>query len=222
MTPFASSWTEATGGPSVPARPFPIRGRAATLLLLAAGFAWSLSRVDWGQPVLHANGLDAVGRIAAAALQPDLSPEILRLAVASAARTAAYATAGVSLAIVLALPAGILASGTLARSLPGQSIAIAVRGVLGLARAIHELVWAWLFVAAVGLSPLAAVLALAIPYAGLLGRILADMLNDVPQAPLASLATSGAGPAGQLLYGRLPIVLPNAVGYAMFRWECGL
>lgn len=125
--------------------------------------------------------------------------------------------------MLLALPAGVVASGALSRSAPNRVVAIGVvRGALGLARAIHELVWAWLLVAAIGLSPLAAVLALAIPYAGILGRILADMLNDVDERPLAALAATGASPAKRLLYGRLPMVLPNAVDYTLYRWECGL
>ena len=61
------------------------------------------------------------------------------------------------------------------------------RAVLGFLRAIHELVWALIFVAIFGLSPLSAVLALAIPYGGILGRIFADMLNDVPEEPIQAL-----------------------------------
>jgi phosphonate transport system permease protein len=97
-----------------------------------------------------------------------------------------------------------------------------VRALLGLLRAVHELVWAWLFVAAVGLSPAAAVLALALPYAGILGRILADMLRDVPAEPLVALRAAGANEAKVLLYGRLPAALPDMVSYALYRYECGL
>ena len=94
--------------------------------------------------------------------------------------------------------------------------------MLGGLRAIHELVWALLFVAAIGLSPFAAVLALALPYAGILGRILAEMLQDVPPGPLASLRTTGAGEGKVLLYGRLPMAFPNMVSYALYRFECGI
>jgi hypothetical protein len=72
------------------------------------------------------------------------------------------ATTGVSLAIALALPAGILASGVLVRKPTLRFLSSGVvRAVLGVLRAIHELVWALLFMAAIGLSPFAAVLALA-------------------------------------------------------------
>ena len=89
-------------------------------------------------------------------------------------------------------------------------------------RAIHELVWAWLFVVAIGLSPMAAILALAIPYSGILGRIYAEILQDVPEEPLRSLRSSGASEWQVLLYGRLPAVLPDMLSYTFYRLECAI
>jgi phosphonate transport system permease protein len=173
--------------------------------------------------VAHANGGTALREILGALLRPALSPEILRVALAASWRTLAYATAGVSLAIALAVPAGVLASGVLARRARSKAIlAGGTRTLLGGLRAIHELVWAWLFVAAIGLSPFAAILALALPYAGILGRVLADQLNDVPAAPLRSLRTAGASEWQVLLYGRLPTVWPGMVSYGLYRFECGV
>ena len=63
------------------------------------------------------------------------------------------------------------------------------RSILGFLRAIHELIWALIFVAMFGLSPLSAILALGIPYGGILGRIFADMLNDVPEEPIKALSS---------------------------------
>lgn len=180
-------------------------------------------QVPWNDSLIHANGLEAMAEIGHAFLRPDLSTEILRIALAAAWRTVAYATAGVSLAVLLAFPIGVLASGVLARGRFGRSIVATVfRALLGALRAIHELVWAWLFVAAIGLSPFAAVLALALPYAGILGRILADMLNDVPEAPLRSLRSAGASEWKTLLYGRLPAAWANMVSYTLYRYECGV
>lgn len=89
-------------------------------------------------------------------------------------------------------------------------------------RSIHELVWAVVFVAAFGLSSLTVVLAIAIPYAGILGRIYSELLNDVPEEPLNGLRASGASPAGVLLYGRIPMVLTELVGYGFYRFECAI
>ena len=94
--------------------------------------------------------------------------------------------------------------------------------MLGFLRAIHELIWALIFVATFGLSPLSAVLALAIPYGGILGRIFADMLNDVPDEPIQALRSSGASKLQCLLYGYFPIVRANIISYTMYRFECAI
>lgn len=191
--------------------------------MLLAAFAWSLLSVGWERGLLHARGLATAWEIIAALFQPDLSAEILNLAVIAAWRTLAYATAGMTLAVALAVPLGVAASGVLCSGrFAGVLSGGAFRGLLGLMRAVHELVWAWLFVAAIGLTPLAAVFALAIPYGGILGRILADMLNDVPEEPLRSLRSAGAGEFKVLLYGRLPMALANVLSYTFYRFECAI
>ena len=89
-------------------------------------------------------------------------------------------------------------------------------------RAIHELVWAWLFVASIGLTPFAAIFALAIPYGGTLGRIFADILNDVPREPINALKSSGASNLQILFYGYLPIAKADMISYIMYRFECAV
>jgi phosphonate transport system permease protein len=96
------------------------------------------------------------------------------------------------------------------------------RGVLAFFRGIHELIWAWIFVAAIGLSPMAAVFALGIPYGGILGRIYAELLQDVPEGPLRALRSAGAREWRVLLYGRLPMATPDMVSYGFYRLECGI
>ncbi len=201
----------------------PLHGRGLLTVLLLGAFACSLAMVPWGESLVHPGGLAMLGEMLGAALHPVLSPDLLAIALEASWRTVAYATTGVSLAIALALPAGILASGVLVRQPALRFLSSGlVRAVLGVLRAIHELVWALLFVAAIGLSPFAAVFALALPYAGILGRILAEMLQDVPPGPLASLRTAGASEGKVLVFGRLPMAFPNMVSYALYRFECGI
>lgn len=199
------------------------RGRGLVTLLLIGAFLWSLAGVEWGSRLLHPGGGSAIRQFFLGFLQPALSPDILLLAAKESWRTLAYAIAGTSLAVALALPLGVLASGVLYRQSILQNISVAVgRGISGFLRAIHELVWAWVFVAAIGLTPFAAVLALALPYAGILARILADILVDVPAAPLTALRTTGASEWQVLLYGRLPQALPGMVSYILYRFECAI
>ena len=118
-------------------------------------------------------------------------------------------------------PLGVVASGT-GFSHGTLRAAAVVRLFLAGIRSIHELVWAVLFVTAFGLSPLAAILAIALPYGGILGRIYADLFNDVPDPPLQALRASGASPLRVLLYGRLPMALPDLLGYTFYRLECAI
>ena len=199
------------------------RGRGFLTLLLAVAFFWSLTSLQWGSSPVHPGGLASIGQFFQAAISPELSGEFLSLAISSAWKTVAYAVAGICLAVALGLPLGVLASGVLTRrsraKIPGVT---GFRFLLGAMRAVHELIWAWFFVAAVGLFPAAAILALAIPYAGILGRIYADILNDVPTAPLRALRASGASEAKILLYGRLPMALPDMLSYTFYRFECAI
>ena len=200
-----------------------LRGRGLLSLLMVVAFLWSLTAVNWGDSPLHPGGLSSLMQFLGSALTPDLSGSFLRLTVEAAWTTVTYAVAGICLAVVLGLALGIPASGVLFRSHAVRTVAVAtLRFVLGVFRAIHELVWAWLFVVSLGLSPMAAVLALAIPYGGILGRIYADILNDVPQRPLQALRTSGASELKVLVYGRLPMALPDMLGYTFYRLECAI
>ncbi|MCL0028753.1 ABC transporter permease subunit, partial [Dehalococcoidia bacterium] len=156
-------------------------------------------------------------------ISPELSPSFLKLALQATWKTITYAVAGISLAVSLGFPLGVIASGVL---LPGGQArwitTVGARLLLAVLRSAHELVWAWLFVAAIGLSPMAAVLALALPYAGILGRLYADFLNDVPEDPLRALYSSGASPAGVLAYGRIPMAVADMLSYTFYRFECGI
>ena len=155
--------------------------------------------------------------------RPALGPEVLGQALAAAWQTLAYAVAGLTVALGIGLPLGVVASGTLTHSRLGKVCQVgAVRGALAGFRAIHELVWALLFVAAIGLSPMSAVLALGIPYGGILGRIYAELLQDVPERPLEALRRSGASEWRVFLFGRLPMALPDMLSYTFYRFECGI
>lgn len=192
-------------------------------LLLIFVFVWSLFSVQWNADLFHAGGIPTMLQILEGLIHPDLSSHVLFLGIKSAWITLAYAVAGMSLAIIYALIVGILASGTLTSTKTSRIISkVFFRGILGFTRSIHELIWAWLFVAAVGLTPYAAILALAIPYGGILGRIFADMLTDVPEEPIKALKLAGASKLETLIYGYLPLVWADIISYTMYRFECAI
>jgi phosphonate transport system permease protein len=196
--------------------------RLATLLLVGA-VLWSVAAVPWGDRMTHPGGWGAIGEILGAMGSPELSRTVSSDAISATWATIAYAVAGLTLALVVAVPLGIFASGVLSRSdAKRRTSTAAVRLVLAFFRSVHELVWAWLFVAAVGLSPMAAVLALGIAYGGILGRIYSELLQDVPEGPLRALRSSGASEWRVLWYGRLPMALPDMLSYTFYRLECGI
>ena len=174
--------------------------------------------------MVHSGGRTSALRFLHALFPPDLTSEFLSIAVKASWYTIAYAVAGVSLAVAIGLPLGAIASGTVLReSSPcRRSLMIATRALLAGMRSVHELVWAVLLVASVGLSPMAGILALAIPYAGILGRIYAELIQDVPPPPLRALRASGAPPLAVLMYGHLQMALPDMLSYTFYRLECGI
>jgi len=198
-------------------------GRNILTLVLLAAFVWSLTTIPWGEDLIHAGGGQAFVQFVTAALTPELSPTFLQRALLASWQTLAYATASMTLAIAIGFPLGVVASGVLARRAGARLTSIyGVRLILAFLRSIHELVWAWLFVVAFGLSPMAGILALAIPYGGILGRVYAEVLQDVPQAPLHALRVAGASEWKVFLYGRFPMALPDLLSYGFYRWECSI
>lgn len=191
-----------------------------TLILI---FIWSLFSIHWGPELLHTGGKVTIVQVVESLFKPDLSPQILESALIASWRTLAYAIAGMTLAFIIAIVCGVLASGVLAYSETNRRLSKSVfRGLLGFMRVIHELVWAWLFVAAIGLTPYAAIFALAIPYGGTLGRIYADILSDVPKEPIKALKSAGASRLQVLIYGYFPIAKIDMLSYTMYRLECAV
>lgn len=180
--------------------------------------------MDWRGPILHGGGGSSALTYFLALFPPDLSPEFLAIALKASGRTVAYAVAGITVAVLIGFPLGVVASG---RVFPSSTrfrlpVVAATRLFLGGSRAIHELVWAVLFVSAIGLSPVAAIVALGLPYGGILGRIYAELIQNVPTEPLRALRSSGASPLRLLFYGYLPMALPDILGYTFYRFECAI
>jgi phosphonate transport system permease protein len=176
----------------------------------------------------------ALWNFAAGLFPPDVSPAFVRIVLQGLAQTMAVAIAGTFLSIVLAVPLGILATatlwkrGTLAASdkqllrwIQGTVSRLA-RAWLGFLRAVPDLVWALLFVAAVGLGPLAGTLALTVGYTGVLGRVYADVFEHVDPHPLEALQSTGASRMQILLRGVWPQALPHLIAYTLYSFECAV
>src|SRR6516162_9659040 len=203
-------------------------------LLLGAFLAWSIAASEVSPAALFDPGaLEGLGRLLRGMVPPDFSPSFLVVVAAAVGRTLAIGIAGTVLAILLAVPLGILATPTLFRRGAlgdggGTAAAVlllahlAARGTLRMLRAVPELLWALLFVVAVGLGPRAGVLALGVSYAGVLGRVYADLLEEVDPSAVEVLAASGGRHASLVLFALVPQALPGLVSYSLYSLECAI
>lgn len=133
--------------------------------------------------------------------------------------------------VMSVLAAGLAAGGVLATvafgasnlagrgSVAGRGLVVATRGVYLITRAVPELVWALIVVFVVSAGVLAGAVALAIHNFGVLGRLGAEIVEDIDPAPVESLRISGAGRIQLLVYGVLPQVIPQFVTFLLYRWE---
>lgn len=152
--------------------------------------------------------------LAPQALWAQLQGEGPDLAVA-AVETLAIAGVGTALALPVALIFGILAAANVSPSVVNTS----VRFLLGGMRAIPSIVYALLFVILAGLGPVAGVLAVAMGTVGDLGRLFADEMEEIDEAPVEAVRSAGAGTIATTTAARLPQVATAYVAWTLFYLE---
>jgi len=203
------------------------------LTLLAVALLWPgvrLSELDLGV-LFDGSNADTMGTFLSAFWPPEHSGEFLGLLWQATLETLAIATAGMTLALAVAIPCALLATRVLSLSALSrggrpawwaQALRWPVRGLLIVLRSIPEIVWALLFVRAVGLGPTAGVLAIAITYAGMLGKVYAEIFESVDPLPARALLGAGASRLQAFLYGVLPQATGEMLSYSVYRWECAI
>jgi len=190
-------------------------------LLVATEFRpWSL---------FDAEAARVTGRFIASFVPPAHSSEFLWLVARETWRTVAMATAGITLALLLAVPLALLAARALSISaVMGRMAPLpfalrqAVRIVLIVLRSVPELVWALAFVRVVGLGPAAGVLAIALTYGGMLGKVYAEILDSGELQVTQTLLRNGASRLQAFAYGLLPQNAAELTSYTVYRWECAI
>ena len=160
---------------------------------------------------------------------PKIEGEFLLLVARESWRTVAIATAGMALALVLAIPLALLSVRVLSVSaLTGKMDKIPaifrtlLRWLMVVLRSVPELIWALIFVRVVGLGPTAGVIAIALTYGGMLGKVYAEILESGDVQVTQSLLRNGAGPVQAFFYGLLPQNAAELTSYTVYRWECAI
>jgi phosphonate transport system permease protein len=219
-----------TSLPSTALRDPAAPGRLATLLLSAV-LLWPLLVWTEFKPweLFDSRSLKATWRFVSDFVPPRHDAEFLQLLLVETWRTVAIATAGLTLAFLVAVPLALVSTARLSISgLTGRMAAMpyglrqAARWAAIVLRSIPELVWALIFVRVVGLGPTAGVIAIGIAYGGMLGKVYAEILESGDAGPTQALLRNGAGRLQAFFYGTLPQCSTELVSYTVYRWECAI
>ena len=190
-------------------------------LLVAIAVLWPLAQAAGVRPgaLFDAGNLKVVGGFLAGFLPPASDAFFLTLLARATLETLAIATAGLTLAVLLALPLAYRVSNAArerAKLRPGTRL------VLTVLRGVPELVWALVFVRIFGLGPAAGVLALGLTYGGMLGKVYGEILESTDARPARCLLEAGSGRLAALAYGLLPNAARELLSYTVYRWECAV
>ncbi len=204
----------------------------ATWALLSLALLWPLLVATQFKPwqLFDENSRQATLVFLSSFLPPATSIEFLVEMLKSAWVTLAIATAGLSLALLFAIPLTLVATSRLSISRIGRRrmntwplvVRHGVRFGLAALRSVPELVFALLFVRVVGLGPTAGVLAIALSYSGMLAKVFAEIIESGDGQAGDTLLKNGSGRLHALLYGVLPGCSTELVSYTVYRWECAI
>lgn len=199
--------------------------------LASLALVWPMLRLSEFSPwlLLEPDALKPARQFVASFYPPRSDVQFLALLAQETWRTVAIATAGMTLALLLALPLALLSVRALSISaLSGRMATLPAglrqlaRWLLLLLRSVPELVWALVFVRVVGLGPTAGVLAIALSYSGMLGKVYGDILESGDTHASASLLRNGAGRLQTFFYALLPQNAGELYSYTIYRWECAI
>ncbi len=186
-----------------------------------AAFSWVVlfGLLSWGwngaemKPMVLISDSDNMWEFAQDFFPPDFSD--LSYYLEEMVTTIHIALWGTILAIILSIPLGIMS----AENLVPMWVYQPVRRLMDAARAINEMVFAMLFVVAVGLGPFAGVLALFIHTTGVLAKLFSEAAEAIDPRPLEGVRATGANIVEEILYGVIPQVLPLWISYSLYRFE---
>ncbi|TDQ43879.1 phosphonate ABC transporter permease subunit PhnE [Permianibacter aggregans] len=182
------------------------------------------------QGVFDANSWQVMGQFVDGFFPPRLDQAFLQFVLRASGETIAVATLGLAGAFVIGAPLSLIISRALSLSEIGPANYCFVCKLLRwpfrffalLIRSLPEIVWALLFVRMTGLGPMAAVLAIAVSYGGMLAKVYNEIMESGALEPSRALMLGGAGRLQAFFFGVLPSVYRELLSYTVYRWECAL
>lgn len=195
----------------------PPLARAGRLALGLGALAFTLGALAWFEmtPGRFLRGLGELGRVALLMVPPNPGEQPMEL-VWALIETLAMAVAGTAIAALLAVPLGFLAARNVISLAPFR---FGVRRFLDVLRGVDQLIWALIFVRAVGLGPLAGVLAIIVSDTGTLAKLYSEALENTDRRPVEGVRAAGAGGVLVARFGLLPQALPMMLSNALYIFE---
>ncbi len=182
-------------------------------ITVIALLAWSWTPVEMSK----ANHLFTDWRNMAEFLSGFLRPDFrdFRIYIEQMVETVQIAAWGTALAVVIGIPFSILSASNVCPPIVVQP----VRRLMDASRAINEIVFALVFVVAVGLGPLAGVLALAVHNIGVIAKLFSEAVEAIDPRPVEGIRSTGASRLQEVLYGIIPQVAPLWSSFTLYRFE---
>ncbi len=211
----ATTTTDLAVAGSLPKQPGGTRN-GLLLLAVVAALAFSWTPADMGRWTYLFTDAGNMAEYASGFMNPDFSD--WRYYLQEMVVTVQIALWGTFLAVLFSIPLGILS----AHNMAPWWVLQPVRRLMDMFRAIHEVVFAVLFVVAVGLGPFAGVMALFIHTTGTLSKLFSEAVEAIDPRPVEAIRTTGASRVQQVLFGVIPQVLPLWISLSLYRLESNI
>jgi phosphonate transport system permease protein len=203
-------------------------GPALVVLVILGLTGWSVQGVGFDLVEL-VGGTGPIEKFISQMFPPDLSARTLQTAGKGILETFQMSFLGTLIGAVISVPLAALATrdASTAGASRGERLLRIVpyhvsRFVLNVFRSVPDILWALVFVVALGLGPFPGTLALAVHSAGILGKLYSETLEAVPSRPIEALRATGAGALQVFLFGRLPQAMSGFTSLTLYQWECNI
>jgi len=210
--PLEDAW----GGsePAIPQVPMAHRARNWALwLILIALLIWSWAPAEMDRVTALFTDWRNMAEFGRGFLRPDFHE--WRAYLADMIVTVQIALWGTALAAVAGAPFAILSSSNIAP----QWVVQPVRRLMDACRAINEIMFALLFVVAVGLGPFAGVMALFVHNMGVFSKLYSEAVEAIDPRPVEGIRATGARRIPEIIYGVIPQVIPLWSSFILYRLE---
>jgi phosphonate transport system permease protein len=199
---------------AIPRPPLAARARIWLIwLTVIALLAWSWGPVEMHKTTALITDWQNMAQFASGFLKPNFVEwKRYVLEMIETVQIAIWATA---LAVIIGIPFAILASANVCP----QWVVQPVRRLMDAFRSIHEMIFALLFVVAVGLGPVAGVLALAVHNVGVIAKLFSEAVEAIDPRPVEGIRATGASRLQEVIFGIIPQVLPLWSSYALYRFD---